>query len=135
MSDLTSSDVDAMTVLFALSIFCGQEMIPRRIALVVDTHPLPCIETAGPCRGEAGRRGSCGNFGDIISSFCDGTSIQRHLPLSFIVAFKHNSQVDLDLSPFCVTSLISDHIPGFQEKHTLKHFYDKRLEGDMVVCW
>ena len=56
-------------------------------------------------------------------------------PLSFIVAFKHNSQVDLDLSPFCVTSLISDHIPGFQEKHTLKHFYDKRLEGDMVVCW
>ena len=27
-----------MTVLFALSIFCGQEMIPRRIALLVDTH-------------------------------------------------------------------------------------------------
>ena len=44
MSDLTSSDVDAMTVLFALSIFCGQEMIPRRIALVLTLIPFLALK-------------------------------------------------------------------------------------------
>ena len=71
----------------------------------------------------------------FVASTSPVSEVGPAFPLSFIVAFKHNSQVDLDLSPFCVTSLISDHIPGFQEKHTLKHFYDKRLEGDMVVSF
>ena len=44
MSDLTSSDVDAMTVLFALSIFCGQEMIPGGLLWLLTLIPFLALK-------------------------------------------------------------------------------------------